>query len=142
MDYLDHNLKNFDSRNDAVKQECQIYLKIIDMFFDELADINESEMHSIRNLALVDSSVNSGFSNNLLNAKRELMYNRYATDKDKDGNPKHYFMRGTELVFNKRFTPKDEIHDLKFWGKADRQGYYSEIERVYSEYTKTEDCKK
>lgn len=135
FDYLDKNIQH--AKEDDFKDDCQRHLNVIDSVFDELADnISAAEMHCIRNMALIDSRVNSGFSNNLLDEKRKLMY-KYADEKDADGNPEHYVMRGTELVFNKRFTPNDKIKDMKFWGNDDRDAYFVQIKQTYKLYTTT-----
>jgi len=135
FDYLDSNIQF--AKKEEIKDNCQRQLNIIDSIFDELADnISTAEMHTIRNMALIDSRVNSGFSNNLLDEKRKLMY-KYADETDSNGNPKHYIMRGTELVFNKMFTPKDLIKDMKFWGNHDRDAYFKQIQNTYDLYTST-----
>lgn len=132
--FLDTTLgKNSKSEQD--KRECEKYLSVIDSFFDELANIGPDEMHTIRNMALVDGPVNSAFSNRLLDEKREIMYQK-SKERSKEGQPTHYIMLGTRLVFNKIFTPKNDIIDMEFWGKKDREAYYSEIEKVYNKYVK------
>ena len=131
--FLDAHL--FKAKTDEEKNSCQTQLGIIDRYFDELADINESEMHTIKNMALVDGPVNSAFSNRLLNEKREIMYEK-AAELNKDLLPEHYIMICTRMAFNKAFTPKELVIDLKFWGKADRDAYFKRISEVYNNYVK------
>ena len=136
IDYLGQNLSK-NKKSDEELKSCEAYLKIVDHHFDELAEISEQEMHTIKNMALVDGSANSGFSNELINRKRELMY-QYAKEKTENGMPKHYMMLGTRLVFNKVFTPKECIYDMEVWGKNDRDAYFKQIEIIYQKYTKLE----
>ena len=52
----------------------------------------------------------------------------------KDDNAKRtsYVPLGTWNAFNKYYS--DDVTDLKFWTKADREAYYTEIEKVYNKY--------
>lgn len=133
ISYLDTTLPK-KTKTDSEKRDSETFLSIVDSYFDELADIGPEEMHTIKNMALVDGPVNSAFSNRLLDDKREIMYQK--ANEREDGHPKHYIMLGTRLVFNKVFTPKEDIHDMEFWGKKDREAYYSKIEEVYNKYVK------
>ena len=134
IQYLDSNLSNRANMDDKDKKVCEMHLNTIDKHFDELANIGEDEMHTIKNMALVDGPVNSAFSNRLLNEKREIMYEK--ASEHTEGHPNHYIMISTRRVFNKVYTPKEDIHDLEFWGKIDRKAYYDRIEKVYNIYVK------
>lgn len=123
------------TKTDDEKRTCDNQLEIIDRHFDELAHIDSSEMHTIKNMALVDGPVNSAFSNKLLNEKREIMYEK-AAELNKDLLPEHYIMICTRKAFNKAFTPKEQVIDLKFWGKNDRDAYFQQISEVYNNYVK------
>ncbi|MBR5477895.1 MAG: DUF1524 domain-containing protein, partial [Bacteroidaceae bacterium] len=105
---------------------CLKYLAEVDKNFDELAGMNHDEMHSLRNLALVDGRTNTALSNNLLDAKRNILI-------DKSTNEDIYAPLGTLYAFNKHFT--QQVEDLKFWTHDDREAYFAEIERVYKFYT-------
>ena len=134
ISYLDKTL-NKSLKDDKEKSACESHLAVIDQRFDELADINEIEMHTIKNMALVDGSVNSALSNKLLHEKREVLFEK-SEERDKDNYPEHYIMIGTKKVFNKLYTPKERIIDLKFWGKDDRNAYFKRISEVYDKYVK------
>ena len=108
------------------KSECLKCLAEVDKNFDELAGMNHDEMHSLRNLALVDGRTNTALSNNLLDAKRNILF-------DKSTNEDIYVPLGTLYAFNKHFT--QQVKDLKFWTHDDREAYFAEIERVYKFYT-------
>ena len=134
INYLDATLSK-PSKTDREKTLCGTHLNVVDSYFDELANIEPEEMHTIRNMALVDGSVNSAFSNKLLNEKREIMYQK-SEERTDEGLPVHYIMLGTRLVFNKVFTPKEEIDNMEFWGKKDREAYFNKIKNVYNSYIK------
>ena len=108
------------------KSDCLKYLAEVDKNFDELAGMNHDEMHSLRNLALVDGRTNTALSNNLLDVKRNILI-------DKSTNEDIYAPLGTLYAFNKHFT--QQVEDLKFWTHGDREAYFAEIERVYKFYT-------
>lgn len=131
---LDTLLKK-NKRTESEDKQCEKSLRIIDSVFDELADIDETEMHTIKNMALVDGPVNSALSNKLLNEKRATLYDK-AAERDKDSLPIHYVMIGTKKVFNKVYSHRNNIIDLKFWGKNDRNAYFEKIREVYQKYVK------
>lgn len=132
ISFLDMNLSQ--RSDDTIKKKCEMSLRIIDKHFDELAKIGEDEMHTIKNMALVDGPVNSAFSNRLLNDKRQIMYEKAA--EHTDGHPDHYIMIATRRVFNKMYTPMEDIHDMEFWGRKDRAAYFERIKEVYNIYVK------
>ena len=111
----------------ANKTACLASFEEIDKKFDELADMDPKVMHTLYNLALVDNPTNAALSNNLLDAKRKILIER-----TKDGET--YVPLGTWYAFNKHFS--ETVNDLKFWARSDRGAYFSEIEKVYNEYTK------
>ena len=55
--------------DDYNHNELERNARILDGFFGDLAGINQNEMHSIRNLALVDKETNSALQNYLLDRK-------------------------------------------------------------------------
>ena len=55
------------------KDIAQAIINKIDKEFDDLADMSESQMHTLYNMALVDKDTNSALSNNLLDRKREIL---------------------------------------------------------------------
>ena len=109
-------------------------LKVIDKHFDELADINEKELHNISNLALVDNITNIRLSNGLLHTKRAILQqisNEYDLTEGKQGS---YIFIGTKKVFNKEYT--SGATDLRFWTKKDRTNYLNDLKSTYNEYIK------
>jgi len=109
-------------------------LKVIDKHFDELADINERELHNISNLALVDNITNIRLSNGLLHNKRAILQqisNEYDLSEGKQGS---YIFIGTKKVFNKEYT--SGATDLRFWTKNDRTNYLKDLKNTYNEYVK------
>ena len=112
--------------------EIKDMIKTVDNVFDELAGMKGSEMHSIKNMALVDMPTNSALQNYLLDTKRRILKQRSEADASSD---KHTFVPiTTELVFNKGFS--NSVKELKFWTCPDREAYFKHIESIYNEFVK------
>ncbi len=109
------------------KSLCLSDLAVIDKKFDDLAGMNQTIMHTLYNLALVDVPTNSELSNKLLDAKRQILINR--TEQEIT-----YVPLGTWYAFNKHFS--NDVKDLKFWSMDDRTAYFNAIKSVYEKYTK------
>ena len=63
--------------DDYNHNELERNARILDGIFGDLAGINQNEMHSIRNLALVDKETNSALQNYLLDRKRSILMDRH-----------------------------------------------------------------
>lgn len=81
--------------------------------------------HSISNLALLGKSDNSALNNSTFAVKRNKILEM---DKTSD-----YIPVCTRHVFLKYYTPS-ESNQVHFWGKADRDGYISEMNHVLKVY--------
>jgi len=115
-----------------VSSEIKELMKVVDKVFDDLAGMKETEMHSIRNMALVDKPTNSALQNYLLDTKRYILKERCEADISSD---KHTFVPiTTQLVFNKSFSKS--VKELKFWSLPDRDAYFAHIESIYNEFVK------
>lgn len=123
---LDSNLTNEQTFNNNHLQ-CQQDLEIIDQEFDDLAGMKGEIMHSLCNMALVDHDTNSALGNKLIDEKRNKL-------KQLHESGKAYIPIGTWHAFNKHFS--DDVKDLKFWTKSDRDAYFEAIRKVYERYTK------
>ena len=116
------------------EHEYNQLLQVIDRHFDELADIDEKELHCISNMALVDNITNICLGNGLLNSKRAVLLRiSEAYDRTKGKQGACVYM-GTWKVFRKEYVPKTT--DMRFWTKADRENYLKDLKRTYDEYTK------
>lgn len=125
---MENDSKWFD--NDQNKKTCQKAVTAIDAFFNELANISdETLLHTIHNMALVDKDTNAALQNYLIDQKREILKKRESHD------PKKPVMVpvATKMVFSKAFTPSPS--DMKYWTEDDRNAYFTEIKRVYEAYT-------
>lgn len=112
--------------------EVKELIKVVDKVFDELAGMKETEMHSIRNMALVDKPTNSALQNYLLDTKRHILKERSEAETSSD---KHTFVPiTTQLAFNKAFSKS--VKELKFWSLSDRDSYFAHIESIYNEFVK------
>lgn len=112
--------------------EIKDLIKTVDDVFDELAGMKGTEMHSIKNMALVDMPTNSALQNYLLDTKRRILKERSEADASSD---KHTFVPiTTELVFNKGFS--NSVKELKFWTCPDREAYFKHVESIYNEFVK------
>lgn len=81
--------------------------------------------HSLSNLALLDQSDNSALNNSTFDVKRNKILEM---DKTSD-----YIPVCTRRVFLKYYTPS-ESNQVHFWGKADRDGYIAEMNKVLRVY--------
>jgi uncharacterized protein with ParB-like and HNH nuclease domain len=81
--------------------------------------------HSLSNLALLKQSDNSALKNSTFDVKRNKILEM---DKTSD-----YIPVCTRRVFLKYYTPS-ESNQLHFWGKADRDGYISAMDKVLRAY--------
>ena len=86
---------------------------------------NTEYLHSIANLALLNTSDNAALNNSTFDVKRNAIVNM-----DKTGQ---YIPFCTKMVFLKYYTPsaKNQLH---FWGQADRMSYVENINRVLGKY--------
>lgn len=81
--------------------------------------------HSLSNLALLGQSDNSALNNSAFDVKRNKILEM---DKTSD-----YIPVCTRRVFLKYYTPS-ESNQVHFWGKADRDGYIVEMDKVLRVY--------
>lgn len=118
-------------------------LEKIDELFDELAGISQTELHSIRNMALVDKDTNAALGNGLMASKRQRLMELQNQFNDTQGKEGAYTFMGTWKVFNKQFVnarnseaKTTKASNLLFWSKKDRDNYFADIESIYKEYVK------
>ena len=136
--FLDEDIENKEQREankkanqEAAKKyetlsEIKDLIKTVDYVFDELAGMKGTEMHSIKNMALVDMPTNAALQNYLLDTKRRILKERSEADASSD---KHTFVPiTTELVFNKGFS--NSVKELKFWTCPDREAYFKHVESI------------
>ncbi len=86
---------------------------------------NAEYMHSISNLALLNSGDNAALNNSTFDVKRNIIVSM-----DKDGK---YIPFCTKMVFLKYYTPS-EYNDIHFWGQKDRVAYISAMNKVLEKY--------
>ena len=82
-------------------------------------------LHSIANLALLNTSDNAALNNSAFDVKRNEIIRM-----DKKGQ---YIPFCTKMVFLKYYTPSRDAQ-LHFWGQADRIAYIEAINAVLEEY--------
>lgn len=131
--------KDYETNTNTYRPE----LEKIDKWFDELASINEKELHSIRNMALVDKDTNAALGNGLMDAKRQRLMERQALFNGTEGKEGAYTFTGTWNVFNKQFksdttNEQRELNasNLLFWSKTDRNNYFRDLKNIYNQYVK------
>lgn len=86
---------------------------------------NTEYLHSIGNMALLNSSDNAALNNSTFDVKRNKII-----EMDKEGQ---YIPFCTKMVFLKYYTPSEK-NQLHFWGQADRIAYVEAINRVLKDY--------
>ncbi len=90
---------------------------------------NTEYMHSIANLALLNTSDNAALNNSTFDVKRNEIVRM-----DKQGQ---FIPFCTKMVFLKYYTPSEETQ-LHFWGQADRIAYIAAINTVLQKYLSQE----
>lgn len=86
---------------------------------------NTEYLHSIANMALLNSADNAALNNSTFDVKRNKII-----EMDKEGQ---YIPFCTRMVFLKYYTPSAE-NQLHFWGHADRVAYIDAINKVLADY--------
>jgi hypothetical protein len=82
-------------------------------------------MHSISNLALLNTSDNAALNNSTFDVKRNEIIKM-----DKKGK---FIPFCTKMIFLKYYTPS-ETSQLHFWGQSDREAYIKAINNTLSKY--------
>ena len=86
---------------------------------------NTEYLHSIANLALLNTADNAALNNSTFDVKRNVI-----VDMDKKGQ---YIPFCTKMVFLKYYTPS-EHNQLHFWGQTDRIAYVNAINTILADY--------
>lgn len=86
---------------------------------------NSEYVHSISNMALLNSSDNAALNNSTFDVKRNEIIKM-----DKAGK---YIPFCTKMVFLKYYTPSED-NQLHFWGQEDRIAYVQAINKVLYDY--------
>ena len=111
---------------DLPKLEGSVFTAIQQKVLNLLSVSGNTEyMHSIANLALLNTADNAALNNSTFDVKRNAIIKM-----DKKGQ---YIPFCTKMVFLKYYTPSAE-NQLHFWGQADRIAYVKEINNVLSDY--------
>jgi len=116
-------LNNIIDNENSISTENRIILTHAMEYTDAFFDI-----HSIKNLALLDGNTNSSFGNKAFKGKREELIK---IDKLSDED-KHFIPLCTKNVFLKYYTK--EINQMEYWGYNDREDYLEDISKCLSEY--------
>ena len=88
-------------------------------------DGNNVFLHSISNLALLNTSDNAALNNSTFDVKRNAII-----EMDKAGQ---YIPFCTKMVFLKYYTPSAD-NQLHFWGAKDREAYVAAMNTVLKDY--------
>ncbi|MBD5238278.1 MAG: DUF262 domain-containing protein [Bacteroidales bacterium] len=120
--------KNYSDSNNFPALEKAV--KVIDSLFGQLTGIEPEELHSLRNMALVDTPTNAALQNFMLDRKREILMSRHArgVKGDSDGT---YAMPSTRKVYSKDYS-RESPGDMRFWRKEDRDNYFVAISEAYN----------
>lgn len=85
---------------------------------------NDENVHSIKNMCLLDTSTNSQLNNSVFDVKREKIKKR-----ELDG---YYIPICTKNVFLKAYTEFPSTN--AYWTKADREGYFNSVKETYDNF--------
>lgn len=101
-------------------------LRKIENAFDHEAAIGAVDIHSLANLALLDTHTNSASSANLMDKKRRILL-----DKINDGM---WIPPATEEVFAKTYSAGN-IRNMEFWMPEDREAYLEQIDAMLKAFS-------
>ena len=90
-----------------------------------LSDGKSEYLHTLANLALLNTSDNAALNNSTFDVKRNAII-----DLDKNGR---FIPFCTKMVFLKYYTQSDQ-NQLHFWGEPDRKAYIEAMNIVLKEY--------
>lgn len=90
-----------------------------------LSDGKSEYLHTLANLALLNTSDNAALNNSTFDVKRNAII-----DLDKKGR---FIPFCTKMVFLKYYTQSDQ-NQLHFWGEPDRKAYIEAMNTVLKEY--------
>lgn len=141
-------------KHDALEQDIEESLNVIDtainfgdtfrnlsarvvkVFDARVSDgaISDHEPHSISNLALLSSGVNSELSNAVFEVKRQIILK---IDRNMDRENEGYIPICTRNVFLKYYTGAD-AQQIHFWSPQDRDSYLKAIASILKDYLKPE----
>lgn len=93
------------------------------------ADSNVEYIHSIANMALLNTRDNAALNNSTFDVKRDEIVKM-----DKEGK---YIPFCTKMVFLKYYTVSEE-NQIHFWGEADRLAYVDAMNNVLEKYLEKE----
>lgn len=111
------------------QQSFTLMEKELTAVFAPANEADDSDVHSISNLALLDHRTNAALNNSVFEVKRREVIRR-----DKEGS---YIPTCTRNVFLKYYTGIGD-QQLHFWGAADRDGYFAAIQAAVASYIKPE----
>jgi len=103
-----------------IKRDNPEFFRLQNSIFDFFGET----VHTLDNLALLSSSINSSLSNNIFPLKREILIK-----KDKNGE---FIPLCTKNVFLKYYSKN--IQDLFFWSNNDRKDYLKEIKSTIKNF--------
>lgn len=95
---------------------------------------NESKLHNLGNLVLLDKYTNSKIGNGVFRAKRDIVLKlggKSSLDKSKK-NDENFIPYGTTNCFLKRHTAKESLQFL-YWSDNDGKKYFDNIKTVLNE---------
>ncbi|MGI6757759.1 MAG: DUF262 domain-containing protein [Bacteroidaceae bacterium] len=120
---LFEEIENFADLTDNEKYK-KLFDKVNGYFEQNSSLTEEDEENMLSNLALLDASTNRGYGNEFYPVKR-----RTILEKDKNGV---FIPVCTKKVFMKHYT--DEVSNMTFWSKKDRDAYIEDIKSVLKPY--------
>lgn len=107
-------------------EEARKPLRKIEAAFDHEAAIGAADIHSLTNLALLDTSANSASNANLMDKKRRILLERI--------NAGMWVPPATEEVFAKKYSAGN-IRNMEFWMPEDRTAYRERIETMLKAFS-------
>ena len=117
------------------KHDHEEYRKLIDdinTYINEYPGYEESNIHGLYNLALLDQSTNSSVNNHIFLNKQSMI--REKLKKQLTTGSDCFLLPGTEAVFLRILPEKEKGNELPFWSQTDRNNYKTLLKSVLKEF--------
>jgi hypothetical protein len=120
---LIEKMKNLQQQEEISGEEFSGIMDELDEEIESNFEFDKNEnIHSIKNLCLLDGQTNSQLNNSVFDVKREKIKKR-----ELEG---YYIPVCTRNVFLKAYTEFPATN--AYWTKSDREGYYKSVEETYN----------
>lgn len=129
LEKINTALKKLEEKKLSSNEFMSLQNEILNSFSEK----NESNIHSVDNLALLSRNNNSALNNSIFPIKRNKIIQMDMGKGENKGNKDIFIPPCTKNVFLKYYTPSDK-EQVNYWGQEDRDAYKQAIVETLKEY--------